>query len=195
MSVACYLRISSRSQKVDSQKNEVMKWLEANNISLDSVEWYSDVESGTTMDRPEFKRLQQDIFDGKIKSIVLWKLDRLSRRLHEGVQALAEWCERGLRVVVVTQRLDFSGALGRTLAALLLGLAEIEWEHFRDRRAAGIEIAKKKGLYCGRKKGTTKGKPARAVSLRKKGLTVPEIANSLGVSERTVFRYLGQSTA
>ena len=71
MSVACYLRISSRSQKVDSQKNEVMKWLEANNISLDSVEWYSDVESGTTMDRPEFKRLQQDIFDGKIKSIVL----------------------------------------------------------------------------------------------------------------------------
>ncbi len=84
---------------------------------------------------------------------------------------------------------------GRLVAALLMGLAEIEWEYRKERQSAGIEVAKKKGVYKGRKQGTTKKKPQRAIQLRDKGLTAPEIATALGVSERTVFRYLENETA
>ena len=41
--------------------------------------------------------------------VVVWKLDRLSRRQRDGVNLLADWCERGVRVVAVTQQIDLSG--------------------------------------------------------------------------------------
>lgn len=147
------------------------------------------------MERPEFQRLQADIFHGKVKCVILWKLDRLSRRLKDGVTTLADWAERGLKIVVVTQQLEFNGAVGRTLAALLMGLSEIEWEYRKERQQAGIAVAKKKGIYKGRKPGTTKSKPQRAKELRDKGLNPVEIATALGVSERTVFRYLDKEAA
>lgn len=47
--------------------------------------------------------------------------------------------------------------------------------------------------YQGRKPGTTKAAPRRARELSCRGLTTAEIANALGVTERTVFRYLTRS--
>ncbi len=190
--IAAYLRISSRSQKDDSQRAEIKKWLDANGINPDQVEWYSDTETGKTMVRPEFQRLQRDIFSGKVKQVVLWKLDRLSRRLKDGIVTLADWAEKEVKIVVVTQQLEFSGAVGKTLAALLLGLAEIELEFRRERQAAGIAVAKKKGVYTGRKPGTKKAKPNRVKELRDRGLTILEISTALGLSERSVYRYLNQ---
>ena len=124
--------------------------------------------------------------------VVVWKLDRLSRRQRDGINLLADWCERGVRIVVVTQQIDLSGTVGRLVASVLFGLAEIEQEFRHERQAAGIAVAKRKGIYRGRKRGTTKAKPARARALRSRGLTTPEIANALKISPRTVFRYLTQ---
>lgn len=83
-----------------------------------------------------------------------------------------------------------TGPVGQMIAGVLFGIAQIEHEHIRERQAIGIAAAKKKGIYSGRKAGTTKAKPDRAHVLRKQGLTVPEIAQALGVKERTVFNYL-----
>ena len=127
---------------------------------------------------------------GKIKTVVVWKLDRLSRRLRDGINVLADWCERGIKIVVITQQIELNGAVGRMIAALLLGLAEIELEYRAQRQQAGIEVAKRKGKYKGRKKGTTNSKPARARDLSETGLRIGEIAQALGVSKRTVQRYL-----
>jgi DNA invertase Pin-like site-specific DNA recombinase len=81
------------------------------------------------------------------------------------------------------------------VASVLFGLAEIEWEYRCERQAAGIAVAKAQGVYHGRQKGTTKAQPQRAATLRQWGLTVMEIATALGVSERTVFRYLMAANA
>jgi DNA invertase Pin-like site-specific DNA recombinase len=188
--VACYVRVSTRRQKGDGQRAEIQKWLDANSIDPAEVEWYSDQETGKTLQRPEFERLQSDIFAGKVKTVVLWKLDRLSRRLADGVRVLADWCERGLKIVVITQQIELNGPVGRMIAALLLGLAEIETEYRRERQSAGIAVAKKRGIYKGRKAGTTKGQPERAKTLKIKGLTASEVATAMGVSLRTVMRYL-----
>lgn len=193
--IAAYCRVSHSSQRHDSQKSEIQKWLDNHGVDPKQVEWYLDKETGKHTNRPAFERLQKDIFDGKVQQVVLWKLDRLSRRLVDGVNILAGWCERGLKIVVVTQQLEFNGPVGKTLAAVMLGLAEIEMEYRHERQMAGIEVAKQKGRYKGRKSGTTKKKPERAMELRGKGLTVEEIATALGVSERTVFRYIGREAA
>ena len=189
-SVACYCRVSSAGQKNDSQRAEIQRWVRSRGIRASNVVWFEDKETGKTLERPAFDRLQDAIFRGAVKTVVVWKLDRLSRHQLDGIKVLADWCERGIRVVSVTQLIDLSGAVGRMVASVLFGLAEIEFEHRRERQAAGIRLAKTRGVYLGRRAGTSKVKPSRAHELREKGLTVPEIATALGVSQRTVFRYL-----
>ena len=188
--IACYCRVSSRHQKTDSQKSEITRWLKAHGTDPKDVEWFDDHETGKTLQRPAFERLQRAIFDGKFKTVVVWKLDRLSRRLTDGINLLADWCDHGVRIVSVTQQIDLSGPVGRMVASVMFGLAEIEWEYRRERQAAGIRVAKSRGIYTGRKKGTTKATPTRARELRDRGLTAIEIANALNISQRTVFRYL-----
>ena len=188
--IACYCRVSSRKQKTDSQKAELKRWLRANGIKSKGVTWFEDKETGKTLKRPAFDKLQKAVFDGEVKTVIVWKLDRISRRLKDGINLLAEWCESGVRVVSVTQQIDLTGPVGRMVASVMFGLAEIELEYRRERQAAGIRVAKKRGIYQGRKKGTTKAKPQRARTLKRQGLTAVEIANALNIGERTVFRYL-----
>jgi len=68
--------------------------------------------------------------------------------------------------------------------------AEIELQHTRERRAAGIAAAKKRGVYKGREKGATKARLHRAKELKNQGLSALEIARAMNISERTVRRYL-----
>ena len=188
--IAAYCRVSTVRQKADSQINEIAKWLKANGYDEAKVEWYIDKETGKTLNRTEFNRLQRDIFSGRIKTVVVWKLDRISRRLKDGINLLSDWCSKDIRVISITQAIDLSGAVGRMIAAVMLGLAEIELEYRQQRQMAGIEVAKKKGVYRGRKRGTTKAAPVRAQELRAKGLKIAEIATAMGTSKRTIQRYL-----
>jgi DNA invertase Pin-like site-specific DNA recombinase len=190
--IACYCRVSSAQQKADSQQAAIQHWLRGNRLPATAVRWFVDTETGTTLQRPAFAALQQAIFHGEVETVVVWKLDRLSRKTQEGINVLADWCEREVRVVSVTQQIDLRGSVGRLLASVLFGLAEIERDYLRERQAAGIVVAKSKGVYTGRKKGTPKAKPERAWEFRDQGLTKPEIARALGVSAQTVWRYLKQ---
>ena len=190
MNIAAYCRVSTNNQKNDSQIAEIKKWLAAHGYDQSQVVWFVDKESGKTLKRPQFEKMQAAIFAGEIKTVVVWKLDRISRRLKDGIVLLCDWCNNGVRVVSITQQIDLTGAVGRMIAAVMLGLAEIELEYRQERQAAGIAVAKKKGVYQGRKVGTFKAKPARANELRDKGLKIAEIATALGTSKRTVQRYL-----
>ncbi len=66
--IACYCRVSCHRQKNDSQKAEIERWLKNNEISLSSVQWFEDKDSGKSMKRPAFDRMQQAIFKGTIKT-------------------------------------------------------------------------------------------------------------------------------
>jgi DNA invertase Pin-like site-specific DNA recombinase len=190
MTTAVYIRVSTVGQNEAGQKREIQRWLTGNGIDPGSVRWFIDKESGDKLQRPAFEELQSAIFNGEVRSVVVWKLDRLSRKIRDGINTLCDWCDRGLRVVSVTQQIDFNGTVGKMIASVLFAVAEMEQETRRERQAVGIAAAKERGIYSGRKAGTTKAMPARALELRAKGLKVKEIAASLGISERTAKRYL-----
>jgi DNA invertase Pin-like site-specific DNA recombinase len=189
MSTAIYLRVASpKGQKTDSQRAELEAWLKRHHYK--SVQWFEDHESATPMQRDAFQRLQAATFAGTITTVVGRKLTRLARSLKEGVNGLADWGQRGVSIIAVTQQIDLSGPVGHLIASLLFGIAEIELQHAKERQAAGIALAKQRGVYTGRQRGTTKAAPARAQTLRKHGLTMREIAQALSVKERTVYAYL-----
>jgi DNA invertase Pin-like site-specific DNA recombinase len=99
---------------------------------------------------------------------MVWKLDRLARNLKDGINTVADWCQRGIRVVSITQQIDLNGPVGQLIAGVLFGIAQIEHQHIRERQAIGIPAAKKKGIYTGRKVGTTKAQPACASTLKQR---------------------------
>lgn len=185
---AVYIRVSTTGQNAAGQRREITRWLKSNGI--DDVRWFVDKETGDHLERKAFQELQEAIFQGEIHTVVCWKLDRLSRSLRDGINTLCDWCDRGLRVVSVTQQIDFNGTVGKMIASVLFAVAEMEQETRRERQRAGIEAAKERGVYRGRKPGSTKVNPNRAKKLRKKGLTLDEIATAMGVSKMTVCRYL-----
>ena len=91
MNIGAYIRVSSHTQKTDSQKAEVKKWLKGNGHNLRTVKWFEDRETGSTMKRAALNDLQAAIFSGDIKTVVVWKLDRLARSQQEGINVLYEF--------------------------------------------------------------------------------------------------------
>ena len=121
--------------------------------------------------------------------MVVFKLDRISRKLADGIQVLCDWLEGGIRVVTVDGH-DFKGATGKFIASVLFSVSEMEQHNRRERQAIGIANAKANGVYIGRKPGSTKAKPSKAKQLKERGFSVIEIAKQLGVKRATVYRYL-----
>jgi DNA invertase Pin-like site-specific DNA recombinase len=188
-----YIRVSTVGQNEAGQRAEIERWLSGNGIS--DAQFFTDKKTGDNLDRPAFKRLQKAVFNGEIKTVVVWKLDRLARSLRDGINVLCDWCDKGLRVVSVTQQIDFNGALGKMLAAVLLGIAEMEQQTRRERQAAGIAVAKKAGKYKGRKSGAVTIDANRVRELDAKGLTVEEIQTALNCSRASVYRALASTAA
>ena len=183
--IAAYLRVSTVGQNLDGQRAAIQAWLDGQGMA---AVWYEDKSTGDNLDRPEFDRLQADIFNGRISTVLVFKLDRISRNLRDGVNVLTSWLDQGVRIVSTTQQLDFNGTTGKLIASVLFAVAEMEQESRRERQAVGIAAAKAKGVYAGRKAGTITVDVERIKELRKT-LSIAETAQALGVSVRTICKY------
>ena len=104
------------------------------------------------------------IFAGEIKTLIVWKLDRLSRDMLDGITTLRTFLNQGVGLISVTQQIDLSGVIGQMVAAVLFGVAEMELQQ-QGAPGVGIALAKKRGVYKGRKKGTTKLKPEKVLEI------------------------------
>ena len=192
--VAVYLRVSSLSQREDSQREAVDAWLKAQRVS-DAVYYVDKGKSGMSMKRPAFEKLQADIAKRRVATVVVYRLDRISRNLRDGINCLCDWLEGGTRIVAVSQNLDFAGITGKLVASVLFAVAQMESEVRAERQALGIAVAKRKGVYQGRKPGTFKASPQRARELATKGNDLSEIAAALKISVSSARRYLACETS
>lgn len=75
---------------------------------------------------PAFQKMQAEIFAGGVDTVIVWKLDRLARNLEDGINTVADWCQRGIRVVSITQQTDLNGPVGQLITGVLFGIAQIE---------------------------------------------------------------------
>ena len=181
---ACYIRVSTLDQDkgLKSQEKALRDYCE--NHGLRDVKWYRDILSGATTARPAFEKLQRDIFTGAIHTVVCWKLDRLSRSLKDGIDTLCTWLAGNVRVVSVTQQLDFSGPTGQLIASVLFAVAAMERENIRENTKRGLVAAKARGVKLG-KRPKLFAKDIRP--LLDAGLSVTATARRLGKSRQAVY--------
>jgi DNA invertase Pin-like site-specific DNA recombinase len=185
--VGCYCRVSTVKQDTGlaSQVDGIGEWLDGHGLSK-RAEFYNDKMSGKDMDRPAWKKLQKDIFMGKIDTVVVWKIDRIGRNLREGINAICDLLDKGVRLVSVSQQFDFSGPTGKLIASLLLGIAEMERNGIRENVVRGLQKARKDGKRLGRPATLD---PAQIAKDRAAGLSVQKIAEKYGVSRQAIYAH------
>ncbi len=196
MTTAIYTRVSSKSQDAASQEPDLKRWEAANGKGT----WYSDKFTGTTMDRPGFNKLMVGVRDGSIKTVVVWRLDRLGRTAMGLTALFQEFIDRKVNFISIKDGLDLSTPAGRLMANILASAAQYEKEVRGERQTAGIEVAKSKGVQFGRPAtGLGTGKrikvtPEQEQQVRKlaaEGQSKTTIARTTGLSRPTIYSILG----
>ena len=188
--VGVYLRVSTLDQEKGIQSQERALQEYCNNHGFQNVLWYRDKLSGKDTNRPAFNRLQKDVFNGVVNTIVVWKLDRLSRSLQDGINVLCNWLKKEIRVISVTQQLDFEGATGQLIAGVLFAVAAMERENLRENTKRGLATAKAKGVRLGKRPKLF----ARDIQpLLDSGLSITETAKRLGVTRQAIYNCLKRS--
>jgi DNA invertase Pin-like site-specific DNA recombinase len=105
--------------------------------------------SGATMDRPALQRLLADIAAGRVDTIVVYKIDRLTRSLIDFAKIVEILDARGASFVSVTQQFNTTTSMGRLTLNVLLSFAQFEREVIGERIRDKIAASKKKGMWMG----------------------------------------------
>ena len=104
--------------------------------------------SGGNMERPGLKNLLADIAAGKVDTVVVYKVDRLTRSLSDFARIVESFDSQGASFVSVTQQFNTTSSMGRLTLNVLLSFAQFErevtGERIRDKIAAS-----KKGMWMG----------------------------------------------
>jgi site-specific DNA recombinase len=105
--------------------------------------------SGGTMERPAFQRLLADVSAGKIDTVVVYKVDRLTRSLSDFAKIVDIFDQHGTSFVSVTQQFNTTTSMGRLTLNILLSFAQFEREVTGERIRDKIAASKKKGMWMG----------------------------------------------
>src|SRR6266436_680236 len=105
--------------------------------------------SGATIDRPALQRLLADITAGRVDTVVVYKIDRLTRSLADFAKIVEILDTRGASFVSVTQQFNTTTSMGRLTLNVLLSFAQFEREVIGERIRDKIAASKKKGMWMG----------------------------------------------
>src|SRR5690348_3978424 len=105
--------------------------------------------SGATTDRPALQRLLADIAAGRVDTVVVYKIDRLTRSLADFTKIVEILDARGASFVSVTQQFNTTSSMGRLTLNILLSFAQFEREVIGERIRDKIAASKRKGMWMG----------------------------------------------
>jgi DNA invertase Pin-like site-specific DNA recombinase len=105
--------------------------------------------SGGSMDRPGLKQLLADIEARKIDTVVVYRVDRLTRNLADFAKIIEAFDAHGVSFVSVTQQFNTTSSMGRLTLNVLLSFAQFEREVTGERIRDKIAASKRKGMWMG----------------------------------------------
>lgn len=196
MFIRAYLRASTKEQDANRARAALDQFASDNGLAIAS--YYTENESGATLDRPELMRLLNDARQGD--TLLIEQIDRLSRLNNEDWQILRRLiAAKGVNIVALDMPTSHTmlnksdtftaamlSAINGMLLDMLAAIARKDYDDRRRRQAEGIAKAKAQGKYKGRKIDTSKHR--KIIKLLASGSTWTEIQELLGCSRSTIKR-------
>jgi len=189
-----YCRVSSIDQKTDRQKvNESDFKLVVEDKCSGAIPFF---------ERPGGIEIKKLVEKGALTSLGVWQIDRLGRDLRDIINTIHYFVEKKISINFISQgltTLDENGKenpISKMMISILGIVGEMERVQIKERQLEGIKIAKLKGAYTGRKKGSkettldflSKEKNKKAVDYLKKGYKVTEVAKLTELNINTVSK-------
>jgi len=175
-----YARVSTVDQHLDLQK-EALKQAGCAKI-------YEDTMSGLRANRPGLDQAVEHLREGD--TFVVWKLDRLGRNVKNLIEFVNSLEKNNVNFKSLTDHIDTSTPIGRFFFNIMASLAQMERELIIERTHAGLKTARQQGRIGGRKRRMTVSKVESAKKLLANGKPPREVANDLGVSVPTLYRWV-----
>jgi len=180
-----YVRVSSVDQNPERQLESIK------GESPDKT--FTDKCSGKDTKRPQLETMLSFVREGD--TVIVHSLDRLGRNLDDLRKLVTDLNSRGVAVQFLKENLTFNGddsdtSLSKLMFNMLGAFADFERSLIRERQREGIALAKKKGVYRGRKPSLT---AEQAEALRKRvaaGERKAGLAREFGISRETLYTYL-----
>ncbi len=148
---------------------------------------YEEVASGGRWDRPELHRLLDQLRAGD--TIVVWKLDRLSRSLKDVLHIMERIAKANAGFKSLTESVDTTTAAGRMMMHMVGAFAEFERAMIRERTRAGLVSARAEGRIGGRPRKLAPAQSVAAVEDVLSGKrTIADAARLWKVSAPTISR-------
>ncbi len=179
-----YVRVSSYDQNAERQ-------LEG--VQLDRV--FTDRASGKDTDRSEFKALISYAREGD--TIIVHSMDRLARNVDDLRRIVQEQTRRGVRVQFTKENLAFTGddsPMANLMLTVLGAVAQFERDLIKERQREGIALAKKHGVYRGRRRKLTPEQVAKLRARVEAGEKKAPLAREFEISRETLYQYLREGT-
>ena len=177
MALIGYARVSTGGQSLEVQLRALA---ECNKVFQEKV-------SGASDDRPQLALLLDYVKEGDV--VMVTKLDRLARNTRHLLEISEFLQHKQVALRILNLGIDTSTPTGKLMLTMIGAIATFERELMLERQAEGIELAKRRGVYKGRKP-TAMAKGNEVLALVAKGLPRSEIAKRTGISISSVQRIL-----
>jgi len=176
-----YARVSTDDQNLNLQRDAL------DQAGCEQI--FEDQLSGAKAERPGLHQALQYARAGD--TIVVWRLDRLSRSLKDLIEMVTLLESKGIGLKSLQEAIDTSSSSGKLILHIFGALAEFERNLIRERTQAGLQAARARGRKGGRPKSLNKDKQALAVKLYdEKKHTVDQICEMMGISKPTLYKYI-----
>lgn len=136
-----YIRVSSTDQNLERQYRTMAE------KGVEKI--FADKLSGKNTDRPELQRMMEFIREGD--TVYIDSFNRLARNTMDLLTLVTKIQDTGASIVSVKEGFDLTTPAGKLMLTMLAGIAQFERECIHERQMEGIQIAKEKGVYKGRK--------------------------------------------
>ena len=177
-----YLRVSTVEQHLDRQRAALEKY------QIDK--WFEEKLSGKNTDRPEFQKMLQYLREGD--TLYVADFSRLARSSKDLFAIADELEARGINLVSDKEKLDTNTAYGKFMFTMIGSMAEFERSIMLERQRDGIEQAKMRGVYKGRKPVTVENFGGWYERYLHREFTKGELAKQLNISRPTLDKLIKQ---
>lgn len=181
-----YARVSTKTQDTETQIN-ALKMAGCEKI-------FHEKESGGRWERPQLQLMMSQLRKGDV--VVVWKLDRFSRSLSDLLLLMEKIDRTECGFKSLTEAIDTTTSAGRMMMQIIGSFSEFEKSILRERTLAGLEAARRRGIYGGRPNKLNKNQEQEIVRLVTSGVqTAADAARLFNLDRSTISRMLKRHRA